>query len=197
MKKVHIKSCPVCWKAFETFHAETRHCTRSCANVSRPYKTPQHLRLARCRLRRIWQGMRRRCYDQTEKTYSNYGGRGIKIYEAWGDFEKFFTWAVSTGYEGHLSIDRIKGDRDYSPENCRWATLWDQLRNTSQNRMITAWGETKCSVDWAADPRCIVTRQALIFRLDRGFTPEEAMTMPPAPGRKYLPWKNLPYQKQA
>lgn len=34
----------------------------------------------------VWSGMKRRCYIQNDQGYRNYGGRGIRICDAWLDF---------------------------------------------------------------------------------------------------------------
>ena len=43
------------------------------------------------RIRSVYNGMRQRCYNKNNKSYSNYGGRGITICEEWlNNREKFF-----------------------------------------------------------------------------------------------------------
>jgi hypothetical protein len=63
----------------------------------------------------------------------------------------FRDWAVANGYRKGLSIDRINNNGPSSPDNCRWATAKEQNRNTRQNRIVTAWGETKTMVEWSED----------------------------------------------
>ena len=101
------------------------------------------------RLYNIWKGMLRRCNLTTEKGYKHYGGRGIRVCEEWYEFEKFRDWAMSHGYSDSLTIDRIDNNGNYTPDNCRWADVRTQLRNTSRNRFITFRGETHCMKDWA------------------------------------------------
>lgn len=82
---------------------------------------------------RIWKGMKSRCYNPNTPTYKDYGARGIQVCERWRDsFENF--WAdMRDSYADNLSIDRIDNDRDYCPENCRWADRTTQNRNSRQN----------------------------------------------------------------
>lgn len=38
-------------------------------------------------------------------------------------------WALSNGYSPDLEIDRINGDGDYCPQNCRWVDALTNKRN--------------------------------------------------------------------
>ena len=89
------------------------------------------------RLYQIWLGMKKRCYNPNAKSYSDYGGRGIKICEEWkNDFHSFETWSLQNGYSSELTIDRIDFNSDYCPLNCRWIPLAEQQRNKRNNIYI-------------------------------------------------------------
>lgn len=49
----------------------------------------------------------------------------------WHDFLSFSQWAIASGYRVSLEIDRIDGNLDYCPENCRWATRQQQVLNSA------------------------------------------------------------------
>lgn len=96
------------------------------------------------RLYRIWGSMVQRCENPNNKAYSNYGGRGISICSEWrDDFETFYRWSISNGYNNDLQIDRINNHAGYSPENCRFVTRTENSRNRRCTKMVTFMGETK------------------------------------------------------
>lgn len=102
-------------------------CYRSDMNRIRRRTTHD---MSNSRLYRIFYGMISRCENPNTKYFNLYGGKGIRVCEAWRtNFEAFAEWAVSNGYDDTLSIDRIDNALGYCPSNCRWATAKEQIHN--------------------------------------------------------------------
>jgi len=78
--------------------------------------------------------MRQRCRDAKSKSYSRYGGRGISVCAEWDDFTKFRTWALEHGWKRGLQIDRIDGNGNYSPDNCRIVTCKENNEHRGSHR---------------------------------------------------------------
>lgn len=130
-------------------------------------KHPEKHGLIKHPLYSVYSDMRQRCYNPKKKDYPRYGGRGINVCDEWREsFIAFYDWGVANGYKEGLTLDRIDNAKGYSPDNCRFTTVGIQNRNTRQNRLITAWGETKCVKDWAFDPRAKVGYWTLRSRVD-------------------------------
>lgn len=94
------------------------------------------------KLYKAWGSMKERCDNPVHPNYGHYGGRGIRYCEEWKDFQSFETWALSHGYAEGLTIDRKDNDGNYTPENCRWATMKEQNNNRRDNIRVKLNGET-------------------------------------------------------
>ena len=166
--------------------------TRTCGNKECEYARQVRSEgscthnLSGTRLYHIWNGMRGRCYYQNHPSYVNYGGRGIAVCEEWkSDFMIFREWALTNGYEEHLTIDRINNDGNYEPNNCRWVTRSVQNSNQRKRRRLdrprrVMWemdGVTKSRKDWCLEYG--VNETTAIYRVDvKGMSPAEALTTP-------------------
>jgi hypothetical protein len=76
--------------------------------------------------------MHYRCYKKSNQAYRWYGAKGITICEAWHIFGNFCKWAFDNGYKNNLTIDRINNRLGYEPNNCRWVTLSENVKNTTR-----------------------------------------------------------------
>lgn len=136
-----------------------------CLKAQEDQKPPEY---------RIWIGLRQRCNDQRYHGYDRYGGRGIRVCERWESFEAFLKDVGSRPSDEH-SLDRIDNSGDYTPKNCRWATRNEQQRNKQDTFLVEAFGETRSVHDWADDLG--ITPQAIRYRLKKGWSPEDAVTI--------------------
>jgi hypothetical protein len=79
--------------------------------------------------------MKQRCLNPCNHKYPSYGGRGIKICEAWLSIRGFFEWATNNGWSEGKTIDRIDNDGDYCPENCRWISVSENSRKKRTTKL--------------------------------------------------------------
>lgn len=93
-----------------------------------------------------WVGMRSRCGDPKNKDYPSYGGRGIKVCDAWSDFQRFLD-DVGARPSAEHSLDRIDVNGDYSRGNCRWATDRQQRMNKRNTVFIEVDGVQRSLID--------------------------------------------------
>lgn len=120
---------------------------------------------------KTWGDMRQRCLHPLNARYHQYGGRGIKICESWGEFSNFLA-DMGPRPEG-ASLDRIDVDGPYSPDNCRWATAREQARN----RRIHKGSELGIAITEAAETVGL-PYSTLQTRLKRGWSTDKALSEP-------------------
>lgn len=104
----------------------------------------------RLRIYRIWTDMRYRCKNPNNSLFKYYGAKGIKVCKKWDDsFMAFYTWAMENNYSDTLTLDRKNTYGDYTPDNCRWASMKTQCNNKTNNHYITYHGKTQTLQEWA------------------------------------------------
>ena len=147
--------------------------------------TEKHEQLLRKKLYTVWAGMKNRCDNPNNPSYPVYGGRGIRVCPEWYDFEKFYAWAIASGYtyeresvystKNKWSIDRIDFNGNYCPSNCRWTDDLTQARNTRQGRFLFVNG---VYVDlFKCEKELNIPRDYLARKIKEGRTFEEACNL--------------------
>jgi hypothetical protein len=106
--------------------------------------------MSRTKIYKVWAAMKQRCGNENDKSYNNYGGRGITVCDEWReDFQAFYDWATANGYKEGLQIDRVDNDGDYEPGNCQWTTKKINLRNKRQSVFIEYNNEVHTVAEWS------------------------------------------------
>lgn len=137
---------------------------------------------------RIWNGMRKRCTDPTNRAWPDYGGRGITICARWLASPGAFIDDVGQRPSPRHEIDRPNNDGGYWCGHCeecvalgrtanwRWTTRRVNCRNRRSNRLVTFDGEQHVITALA---ELFGLRSSLLRdRLARGWDLEMALTQP-------------------
>lgn len=137
---------------------------------------------SKTRLFSIWQKMRFRCENPKDRHYQLYGGRGIKVCEEWNSWENFYKWAMESGYQEELTIDRIDNDGDYMPQNCRWVSMKVQNNNKRSNITLTYNGYTRTVAQWSVIMG--IGASTLYARKKLGWSDEDILSIKPKYGNR-------------
>lgn len=154
-------------------------------NAKRGARTPEYM---------TWLRMKKRCDSPSDKSFPNYGGRGIKVCPRWDEsFEAFLADMGPRPTIAH-QIDRLDPNGPYSPENCRWVTPYVQVTENRRDLI-------ECTVDGIEFPNLaaatrhfgVVNSTTAFNRLKNGYSIDEAVRAPlrqlsrKRPRESYLP----------
>lgn len=123
-----------------------------------------------------WNAMKNRCDNSSFKHYDRYGGRGITYDPAWDDFSVFLKDMGKKPTPEH-QLERVDNNKNYSRENCIWATRKEQTRNRGgerATRLYTYDGKTMCIKDWAEYVG--ISNTSMQKRLNNGWPLEKAFS---------------------
>lgn len=124
-----------------------------------------------------WIAMRQRCLDKNNKSFKNYGGRGIKVCSEWAnDFKNFFR-DMGPRPKG-MTLERKDSNGPYSLENCVWASWKSQQRNRTNNHLITLNGETLTVSAWVERGISPVSAFTVYHRIHDGWPKLKALLTP-------------------
>jgi hypothetical protein len=128
-----------------------------------------------------WSNMIQRCRQKKSINWKHYGGKGIIVCDRWRNFSNFLL-DMGESWKLGLTLDRINSSKDYTPENCRWATPKEQARNyCTRNVWYEFNGLRMVSKDWAI--RLGGEGKLISARLKRGWELGKALTTPPRKSR--------------
>jgi hypothetical protein len=162
--------CPCCGKIYQlTEPALARKkglgCSMTCSRKLKPTKHGHASRSTRSSTYSTWNGMKNRCNVESNFKYPAYGAKGIKICDRWNDFANFLS-DMGEKPEG-MTLDRIDGTKGYSPENCRWATPYQQSHNIKTNKYLTINGISKQISEWSEESG--ISKFVIAYRYKAGW----------------------------
>lgn len=143
-------------------HGDTRHKRQSREYVS-------------------WYCMKTRCLNPNADEYPNYGGRGIGICDRWLTFENFLEDMGRKPGQGY-TLERKDSEGHYEPQNCKWATSTEQVRNRRTTKRITYQSEDKPLAEWAIIKN--IPYGTLNARIKADWSLERAMETPVKTGKR-------------
>lgn len=119
----------VCGTFFKTSINSVKNGNTKSCGCHKNSKTKKH-GLSKHPLYIKWSNMKRRCKGKDATSIKYYKDKNIKVCEEWeNNFKSFYDWSIQNGYKEELTIDRINGEKGYSPDNCRWVSPHVQSAN--------------------------------------------------------------------
>lgn len=123
-----------------------------------------------------WAGMISRCGNPNIQSAKYYAEKGVTVCGRWRSFANFLA-DMGERPEG-TTLDRKDNDGNYEPGNCRWATIVEQNRNSSQVVWVELDGVRKRLVEWCEELGMSINTVRARVKF-HGYTYERALTTPP------------------
>lgn len=116
-------------------------CGRCSDNRKRPKGTEQLSVRIYKKLRNAVSHAIAKCTDPSNRQWSDYGGRGITVYQPWiADKDAFLVYLTTLAgcTDPKLVLDRMDNAKGYEPDNLRLISLSDSRENRRDNRLYIA-----------------------------------------------------------
>jgi hypothetical protein len=133
-------------KEYNFLYGNTKSC--GCLQKQRASESTFKHGASKSRNYILWSHIKDRCYNPNSQYYHIYGGKGITLYKEWYDSFETFTHYIGERPTKEHSLDRIDSNKNYEPDNVRWATPTEQANNTSQNHNLTYNNVTQSIAMW-------------------------------------------------
>jgi hypothetical protein len=122
LKSGNTKSCG-CYKSEIRTKLNTTHGNAKSKNRSTEYVS--------------YHAMISRCYNKNQRSYADYGGKGVIVCDRWlNSFENFLE-DMGKKPNSNYTLERIRVNGIYEPNNCKWITRAEQ----SKNKRTSVWHE--------------------------------------------------------
>lgn len=119
-----------------------------------------------------WAMIVRRCTNQNDARWKDYGGRGITMCARWRESFEHFIADVGPKPSPKHSIDRFPDNNGpYEPGNVRWATMNQQARNQRKTIVVTHNGVSYPLIEFCEI--FSLPYETSYHRIRLGWTPQE------------------------
>lgn len=133
---------------------------------------------------RVWVGMKQRCTNPNKRDYKWYGAKGVRVCSEWmNSFVSFYEHVGARPSPKH-TIDRIDVSGNYEPGNVRWATMEQQINNTTVVRMISIGEKTQSISAWEREMG--LSKGQVRAREKSGWSVVDAIMTPSVLGQKTI-----------
>jgi hypothetical protein len=124
-----------------------------------------------------WRNIIDRTTNPNNRSYKDYGGRGITMCDEWRhNFKAFHDYVIQLthyGEEGY-TLDRIDNSLGYAPGNVKYSDITEQNRNKRTVHTISYKGQTKTVGEWAQETG--IKYCTLLWRLNNNWPIEKLLT---------------------
>lgn len=96
--------------------------------------------------KRMHESMMDKCYNEKNKYFAKYGGKGIKVAPEWQDFDRFYNFLENQGITDDMTMWRVNPDWGFNRINVRFEKV--SPSSPYKKKFLSYDGETKCMSDW-------------------------------------------------